>query len=69
MNHQHDMSVNGGQHVPADVPTGEVNKPRQLRISVGKHFNLSVSLSFSPAFLTVMAAAVGVVGGNYWFLL
>ncbi|MFB8405079.1 hypothetical protein [Streptomyces sp. NPDC055912] len=40
-----------------------------MRISVGKHFNLSVSLSFSPAFMALMAAVVGAVGGNYWFFL
>lgn len=28
-----------------------------------------VSLSVSPAFLTLLAVVVGVAGGNYWFLL
>ncbi|MFD3537223.1 hypothetical protein [Streptomyces sp. NPDC058664] len=69
MSHQHRMPVHEGQVVLADAQAREVDKPRHLRISVGKHFNLSVSLSVSPAFLTFMAAIIGAVGGNYWFLL
>lgn len=69
MNHQHDMPVNGGQNGPAGPPAGPVGTPRYVCVTVGKHFNLSMSLSVSPAFLTLLAAAIGVVGGNYWFLL
>ncbi|MEU6578189.1 hypothetical protein [Streptomyces sp. NPDC046805] len=46
-----------------------MSTPRYVRVTVGKHFNLSMSVSVSPAFLTLLAVAVGVAGGNYWFLL
>ncbi|MFE9953816.1 hypothetical protein ACFYRJ_41415 [Streptomyces sp. NPDC005531] len=74
MTHQHDMqprSVSSGEGeigLTASV-TQTPTTPRILRVTVGKHFNLSVSLSASPTFLTVLALGVGAVGGNYWFLL
>ena len=69
MNYQHDMSVNTSQDGQAGVQGRLASAPRHIHVSVGKHFDLSVSLSVSPAFLTLVAAAVGVAGGNYWFLL
>ncbi|MBG7699974.1 hypothetical protein HCJ76_18260 [Streptomyces sp. MC1] len=69
MNHQHDMPVNGSQNGPVSPGTQPASTPRYVRVTVGKHFNLSVSVSVSPAFLTLLAVAVGVAGGNYWFLL
>ncbi|MFD8452049.1 MULTISPECIES: hypothetical protein [Streptomyces] len=69
MNYQHDTAVNASQNGQADPQGGRVAAPRHVRVSVGKHFDLSVSLSVSPAFVTLLAAAVGVAGGNYWFLL
>lgn len=71
MNDQHDTSVNASQNGQAGLqaPARQAATLRHVRVSVGKHFDLSVSLSVSPAFLMLLAAAVGVAGGNYWFLL
>ncbi|GJF24806.1 hypothetical protein SHO565_53700 [Streptomyces sp. HO565] len=69
MNYQHDTTVNASQNGRAGLQGRPASTPRHLHVSVGKHFDLSVSLSVSPAFLTLLAAAVGVAGGNYWFLL
>ncbi|MGW1898464.1 hypothetical protein ACWCQB_13635 [Streptomyces hirsutus] len=69
MNHQHDTSVNPSQSSQVGPPARQAATPRHVRVSVGKHFDLSVSLSVSPAFLMLLAAALGVAGGNYWFLL
>ncbi|MFJ4924385.1 hypothetical protein [Streptomyces sp. NPDC088736] len=70
MNHQHDTSVNASQNSQAGLQAPARQAAlRHVRVSVGKHFDLSVSLSVSPAFLMLLAAAAGVAGGNYWFLL
>ncbi|MFJ4002963.1 hypothetical protein ACIPWL_05810 [Streptomyces sp. NPDC090023] len=71
MNHQHHTSVDASQNSQAGLhaQASQAATPRHVRVSVGKHFDLSVSLSVSPAFLMLLAAAVGVAGGNYWFLL
>ncbi|MEU0173147.1 hypothetical protein ABZ178_07330 [Streptomyces massasporeus] len=69
MNYQHDTSVNASQDGQAGLQGRPASTPRHIRVSVGKHFDLSVSVSVSPAFLTLLAAAVGVAGGNYLFLL
>jgi hypothetical protein len=69
MNYQHDTSVNASQDGQAGLQGRPAFPPRHIRVSVGKHFDLSVSVSVSPAFLTLLAAAVGVAGGNYLFLL
>ncbi|WP_030380574.1 MULTISPECIES: hypothetical protein [unclassified Streptomyces] len=71
MNHQHDTSVNASQSSQAGLQAQarQAVTPRHVRVSVGKHFDLTVSLSVSPTFLMLLAAAVGVAGGNCWFLL
>ncbi|KUN78525.1 hypothetical protein [Streptomyces griseoruber] len=70
MNHQRDMSGTGSQKDGLVSSEAQLlGTPRCVRVTIGKHFNLSVSLSVSPAFLTLLAAVVGVAGGNYWFLL
>lgn len=68
MNHQHDMSATESQK--DGLVTSEVQlagTPRCVRVTIGKHFSLFMSLSVSPGFLTLLAVAVGVAGGNYWF--
>ncbi|AVH56482.1 MULTISPECIES: hypothetical protein [Streptomyces] len=69
MNQQHDMPADGTQDGPVNHDSQPAGTPRHVRVTIGKHFNLSVSLSVSPAFLVFLAAAAGVAGGNYWFLL
>ncbi|MFJ8225105.1 hypothetical protein [Streptomyces griseus] len=69
MIHQHHLPADEPQHGAASSETQPVGAPRRLYLTVGKHFSLSVSLSVSPAFLVCVATAVGIAGGNYWFLL
>ncbi|WP_392872403.1 hypothetical protein [Streptomyces sp. LN499] len=74
MTHQHDMkprSVSSGEgQIGLTTSVAQTSiAPRILRVTVGKHLNLSVSLAVSPTFLTVLALGMGAVGGNYWFLL
>ncbi|MET9218654.1 hypothetical protein ABZX65_07705 [Streptomyces sp. NPDC003300] len=69
MTHQHDMPPNKEHRCPVAADTDPVGGPRSMRVTFGKHFNLSVSLSVSPAFLTFLGVAAGVAGGNFWFLL
>ncbi|MFG2813826.1 hypothetical protein [Streptomyces sp. NPDC048410] len=71
MEHRYDTSVNSSQNGQDNLQAHarQAATPRHVRVTVGKHLDLSVSLSVSPTFLMLLAAAVGVAGGNYWFLL